>query len=341
MAKITETELRRKLRNIGTGTGGSSGPSASRVGSTWNYTNPVLYLAYADSLTNLATDGTIPSQTDATGFGYTPFGPTGTLKQWRGYLFSNSIYSSGDPTDYIWEDVAATSSSVTYTRYYSSQPLLSSEMGDPDNPGPGITWTLIAAGNAIPADAYWLSEKYSFDASVSAWNLIPIKSKDTGTPLAVYSISGRNKPLLSSTQWNVDTLVAMTAHTGDSYSSTIEFGYGTSVVIEYDDGKQYGLWKKVAGVGAWTVPIRFIDGDLLVNGTINADKLSVNELSAISVDIGVLTSGSSSNGAVVRNSKGTGIYDTGDNLVMATGDLTYWTTTNGGNGLLKFPPATP
>jgi hypothetical protein len=75
--------------------------------------------------------------------------------------------------------------------------------------------------------------------------------------------------------------------------------------------------------------------------TIDGGKITTDSLSAISANIGVLTSGSSGNGAVVRNSKGTGIYDTSNNLVMAMGDLTYWTTTNGGSGVLKFPPAVP
>jgi hypothetical protein len=333
MAKITETELRRKLRAGGTGTGSSSGPSASRAGSTWEYTDPVLYLAYADSLTNITTSGTIPLQTDAVGFGYTPFNSTGTLKQWRGYLFSKSIYASGDPTDYIWEDVSATASSVTYTRYYSGEAFLSSEMGDPDNPGTGVTWTLIAAGSAIPAAAYWLSEKYEFNGSKSSWNLIPIKSKSTGTPLAFYTITGRNKPTLSSAQWSTDALVAMTAHTGDSYSSVVEFGYGTAVVIEYDDGKQYGLWKSVSGTGTWSTPTSFVDGDLLVNGSVNADQIAANSISTDKLQASAITADKIAASAITADKIAAGsVTSTKVNLVPA--DVGAGSSSSSGERLL-------
>ena len=279
MATISETELQRRLRKA-ISTGANSGPTASRIGSTWEYSQAVLYLAYADSLTNLdTTNNTIPTQSDATGFSMSPFNASGTLRQWRGYLFSKSMYASGDPTDYIWEDVTAVSSSVTYVRYYSTDPKLQTYMGDPTNPGAGVTWTSIATGSAVPAAAFWVAEKYTFNGVESAWVLFPVKSKEVGTPLASYIITGRNKPALTDAQWDADTLVAMGAHTGETYSSVKEFGYGTAVVIEYDDGKQYGLYKKNgSGVGEWVVPNTFIDGDLLVNGTINSDKIMANTI---------------------------------------------------------------
>ena len=279
MAKISETELQRRVRKA-SGGGTNSGPTASKVGSTWEYTNPVLYLAYADSLTNLnTTNNTIPNQSDAVGFGMTPFNATGGLKQYRGYLFSKSLYASGDPTDYIWEDVTAVSSTVTYVREYSTDAKLQTYMGDPTNPGTGVTWTSIATGSAVPSSAFWVAEKYTYNGVTSSWVLFPVKSKEVGTPLASYTITGRNKPTLSSTQWATDTLVAMGSHTGETYSSVKEFGYGTAIVIGYDDGKQFGLYKKNAsGVGEWVVPADFIDGDLLVDGSINVDKILANTI---------------------------------------------------------------
>jgi hypothetical protein len=279
MAKISETELQRRLRKA-SGGGANSGPTATKVGSTWEYTQPVLYLAYADSLTNLdLTNNTIPNQSDAVGFSMSPFNSTGTLRQWRGYLFSKSMYASGDPTDYVWEDVTAVSSTVSYVREYSNDAKLQAYMGDPTNPGTGVTWTSIATGSAVPASAFWVAEKYTFNGVTSSWVLFPVKSKEVGTPLASYTITGRNKPALSSSQWSADTLVAMSSHTGETYSSIKEFGYGTAVVIKYDDNKQYGLYKKnSSGIGEWVAPNTFIDGDLLVNGTINSDKIMANTI---------------------------------------------------------------
>lgn len=289
MARITETELRRKLREARF-SGSSSGATATKVGSTWEYSEPVLYLVYATNISNIGTDGTIQNQSDATGFQYEAFTSTGTLLPWRGYLFSKSMYASGDPTDYIWEDITTYSGSVSFVRYYTDSSGLQVNIGNPTNPGSGVTWTSIDPALAIPANAYWVAEQYTFNGVVSDWEVYPVKSKQSGTPLASYTITGRNKPLLSSQQWSDDTLAAMTAHTGESYSSVTEFGYGTAVVIAYDDGKQVGLYREVAGVGTWVAPTDFIDGDLVVDGTINTDKLSANSVTADKIQSNAITS---------------------------------------------------
>jgi hypothetical protein len=230
-----------------------------------------------------------------------PFTATGTLRQYRGYLFSKSMYSSGDATDYIWEDTTTVTSGVTYTRYYSENPLLEIDMGDPDNAGTGVTWTSIATGSAVPGTAFWIAEEYTMNGITSAWALWPVKSKDVGTPLASYTITGRNKPTLASTQWATDTLVAMGSHTGETYSSVKEFGYGTAIVIGYDDGKQFGLYKKNAsGVGEWVAPADFIDGDLLVNGTINTDQIAANAVTGTKISSSTtITAGSGNNVGVL------------------------------------------
>ena len=300
MATITETELQRRLKKL-QAQQVKTGTTAVKVGSTWEYTDPVLYLAYADSLTNLSTNGTITNQSDALGFGTSPFDATGNLKQYRGYLFSKSMYASGDPTDYIWEDVTSVSSSVTYLRQYSNEPFLQTYMGDPDNPGTNVTWTSLSSGSAVPASAFWVAEQYTFNNVTSPWILFPVKSKEVGTPLASYIITGRNKPALTSTQWADDTLVAMGSHTGETYSSVKEFGYGTAVVIEYDDGKQYGIYvKNSSGVGEWQVPSSFVDGALLVNGTINADKVAANTITGDKINSATtITAGSNNNVGVL------------------------------------------
>ena len=48
MATITETELQRRLRDLKSKIN-APGPTATKVGSTWEYTEPVLYLAYASA----------------------------------------------------------------------------------------------------------------------------------------------------------------------------------------------------------------------------------------------------------------------------------------------------
>jgi len=295
MSKITETELQRRLKKLESGLigGGNGGTTATRTGSTWEYTNPVLYLAYADFLANLQDDGTILNQSDAQGFGFTPFNASGRLKQYRGFLWSKSMYASGDPTDYVWEDVTALGEDITLDRYYTESKMLRDYMEGPGDCSASkcqdlnfrenrVVWTRIAIGDGMPEYALWAAERYTIDEVTSEWVIFPVSSKETGTPLISFTILGRNKPELDSEQWAADVVLAMSAHTGETYYSVKELGYGSAVVIKYDNGKQYGLWKRnpETGTGHWVVPENFIDGDLIVDGTINTDKLMANSITA-------------------------------------------------------------
>jgi hypothetical protein len=318
MANITETELRRKLRaaaTTGTGGGGTSGPTAVRDGDTWSYSEDVLYLIYATAITNISSSGTIVNQSDAAGLQYEAFSSTGALLPWRGYLFSKSIYASGDPTDYIWEDISGSiSAGSTMERYYSTYSGLLSEMGNPDYPGQTsggstVPWTSIPTTTAIPDTAFFLAERYTINSVTSLWNVYAVATEENGFGLIPYTITGRNKPLLSSTQWSDDTLLAVSAFTGRAYSVIKEFGYGTTVVITYDDGKLYGMLKKVSGVATWVAPVNYIDGALLVdtsiisgkiadnaittnkilNDAINSDKIAANAVNTSEIAAGAIT----------------------------------------------------
>ena len=281
MANITETELRRKLKKGGTG--GSTGPSARRVGDSWEYSEAVLYLAYASSITNESSSGVITNQSDAVGFQFSAFSSSGALLPWRGSLFSKSIYASGDPTDYIWEDISAGSSASTMERYYSTYSGLLTEMGNPDYPGTmsgggAVPWVSISPSSPVPDTAFFLAERYTINGVKSTWNVYAVATEENGFGLIPYTITGRNKPLLNSTQWNDDTILAVSAFTGRAYSTIKEFGYGTTVVITYDDGKLYGMLKKVSGVATWVAPIDYIDGALLVDATIIEGKIADNAI---------------------------------------------------------------
>jgi len=94
----------------------------------------------------------------------------------------------------------------------------------------------------------------------------------------------------------------MGSHTGETYSSVKEFGYGTAVVIDYPPhGKQFGLYKKnSSGVGEWVAPTDFIDGDLLVNGTINTDQIAANAVTGTKISSSTtITAGSGNNVGVL------------------------------------------
>ena len=77
MAKISETELRRKLKKLEVSSSGS-GASIEKVGDQYEYDKTVIYIAYASALSNLSS-GTIPSQSDATDFQFSPYNDSGVL----------------------------------------------------------------------------------------------------------------------------------------------------------------------------------------------------------------------------------------------------------------------
>lgn len=279
MAKISETELQRRLRNPKTTSGSTGGRTAVQKDGVWEYTSPVIYTAYADNITNRSTTGKIPSQADAAGFQLDPYDAGGELLDWRGHLFSTSIYESGDPTDYTWELADYTGVTTSFERRYTTSTKLLADVGTPTFPGTGVTWTLIASNLALPDNAYFVAEKYTIKGTTSAWIVYAAAVEENGFGVISYTI-GTNKPVLGDAQWNIDAVVAVSSYTGRSYSTIKEFGYGTTVVINYNDGKLYGTLKKVSGSPAWVAAGSFIDGDLVVDGTVVADKIGANAVTA-------------------------------------------------------------
>jgi len=169
-------------------------------------------------------------------------------------------------------------SSPTFTRYYSDIPGLFSEMGDPTNPGTGVTW--ILTNGAAPSTAYWIAERYLIDGVTSEWQIYPVQAKDGGIPFVTYTKSGYNMPTLGDSTWIADAVVAVSNFTGRAYTNQKEFGYGTTVVITYDDGKLYGTLKRSGGADVWSPPASFIDGNLIVDGTVAAQHIAATSIDA-------------------------------------------------------------
>ena len=166
---ISETELQKRLRKL---EAAALDPSDTVVLTDDQYTlsENVVYLAYASALSNLV-NGSIPNQSDATDFQYSPYNAAGVLMAFRGYFSSNSIYASGDPTDYTWESTSGLAGFTSSERYYTTSTGLLSALGNPTEPGSGITWTIIASGNAIPGTAVWLAERFTVSGITSGWTI--------------------------------------------------------------------------------------------------------------------------------------------------------------------------
>ena len=172
MATITETELQKRLRKL---EAAALDPSDTVVLTDDQYTlsENVIYVAYASALSNLV-NGTIPNQSDATDFQYSPYNAAGVLMAYRGYFSSTSIYASGDPTDYTWESTSGLTGFTSSERYYTTSTGLLSALGNPTEPGSGITWTIIASGNAIPGTAVWYAERFTVSGITSGWTITAV-----------------------------------------------------------------------------------------------------------------------------------------------------------------------
>jgi hypothetical protein len=247
----------------------------------WSLSNKQLHIRYATAVTGVGTDGTVTLQNQVTGFSITPFDSSGTQKAWRGLWWGSTLVASTDPTDYEWTltagEVGADGYSPTYSRYYSNYPGLYSEMGDPDTPGTGVTWTSFTG--SAPSTAYWVAEQFTVGSTTSDWAIYPVQAKDGGIPFVTYTIAGSNMPTLGDSTWIEDAVEAVADFTGRSYTNQKEFGYGTTVVITYDDGKLYGRYtRNSSGADTWVAPASFIDGNLIVDGSIAAEQIAATAI---------------------------------------------------------------
>jgi len=172
MATITETELQKRLRKLESA---ALDPADTVVLTDDQYTlsENVIYVAYASALSNLV-NGSIPNQSDATDFQYSPYNAAGVLMAYRGYFSSTSIYASGDPTDYTWESTSGLTGFTSSERYYTTSTGLLSALGNPTEPGTGITWTIIPSGNAIPGTAVWYAERFTVSGITSGWTITAV-----------------------------------------------------------------------------------------------------------------------------------------------------------------------
>jgi len=288
----TAIEMRLSLLESGTSTSGGSSTSAetaSNVVSTSSDGSEIvgtnLYVAYATSVIGADTFGKVPVQSAVQGFRLSrdiAFDESGDVLPWVGLLTSSSPFQSEDPVDYIWSN-ATTGAGVTsafFVRYYTLNPGLAAFIGDPDNPGDGIYWQEVPASGEIPSAATWMVERYTIGGSNTSWQLRPLRVSENFLPFVKYSKVG-TAPILNTSTWDEDVIEAVADQTGLPYSNIRELGYGTVVVVDYDDGtSQTGVLKQVNGLDVWEPPGEMIPGNLVVDGTIAGDKIQANSITS-------------------------------------------------------------
>ena len=271
---------------------------------TYEWTEEYTWIAYASDINNASSEGIITSQQDAVDFSFGAISDAGVPLGWLGYWTTKSLVQSGDPTDYIWTDLTVSTPASSIALYYTESTGLLPAVGNPTYPGAGITWTSFSG--STPASAFWVATQYTINDTKTPWRIIPVRTKQADLGLIIHTISGRNKPTMNDSVWKADAITAISTFTGNTYSTTNEMGFGTVIGITYDNGKLFGMLKKVSGVATWVTTSTFIDGELLVTETVVTDKIAANAVTGAKISSGTtITAGTGNNVGVLDGADST------------------------------------
>ena len=272
MATITETELQKRLRKLESA---ALDPSDTVVLTDDQYTlsENVIYVAYASALSNLV-NGSIPNQSDATDFQYSPYNAAGVLMAYRGYFSSTSIYASGDPTDYTWESTSGLTGFTSSERYYTTSTGLLSALGNPTEPGSGITWTIIASGNAIPGTAVWYAERFTVSGITSGWTITAVGAYVNSSILQDDSVT---------TAKIVDNAITAT----EIADNTISTGQIATNAITSNEIAANAITASELAAGA--ISAGSITATEIATNAITADKVASNAITSAKVNADAIT----------------------------------------------------
>ncbi len=271
---------------------------------TYEWTEEYTWIAYASDINNASSEGVITSQQDAVDFSFGAISEIGVPFGWLGYWTTKSLVQSGDPTDYIWTDLTVSTPASSIALYYTESTGLLPAVGNPTYPGAGITWTSFSG--STPASAFWVATQYTINGTKTPWRIIPVRTKQADLGLIIHTISGRNKPTMNDSVWKADAITAISTFTGNTYSTTNEMGFGTVIGITYDNGKLFGMLKKVSGVATWVTTSTFIDGELLVTETVVTDKIAANAITGAKISSATtITAGTGNNVGVLDGADNT------------------------------------
>ena len=303
-AVMPVTEIQKRLKKLEKSSSGG-GPLVTNVGdNTYEWTEEYTWIAYASDINNASSEGIITSQQDAVDFSFGAISEIGVPFGWLGYWTTKSLVQSGDPTDYIWTDLTVSTPASSIALYYTESTGLLSAVGNPTYPGAGITWTSFSG--STPASAFWVATQYTINGTKTPWRIVPVRTKQADLGLIIHTISGRNKPTMNDSVWKADAITAISTFTGNTYSTTNEMGFGTVIGITYDNGKLFGMLKKVSGVATWVTTSTFIDGELLVTETVVTDKIAANAVTGTKISsTTTITAGSGNNVGVLDGADGT------------------------------------
>jgi hypothetical protein len=185
ISPLPTKEIQKRLTNLENGGNQVNRPTVTKIGDQYQLEANTVYTAYASALLNLSSAGKIINQSDASTFQLTPYDALGVLLPFRGYFENNSIYQSGDPTDYTWESTLEDEGFGFSERYFTDSAELVDRLGNPTKPLNSTVWTPLAASVAVPASAAFFAQRFNTSntsGSVSSpWKINPVgKYIDTG-----------------------------------------------------------------------------------------------------------------------------------------------------------------
>jgi hypothetical protein len=265
-----------------------------------SYTGTTEYYKLTNSDT--APDRYSSDTTIDTGWSTSPSSPTSSNRYlWNFNRNSRSDGSFDDSSVSLITSMVKSISSIT--EYY--------QLGTSATTAPTDTWqTSIANAGAISDSKPYLWNKtviaytdgststttYTLIAAKGAEGYTPVKGTDyfdgaPGSPGAGFyhtaaytSTSSTNSTITS----RFTTVVGRAPVAGDVF--TQEASDGSTLTKRYDGSE-------------WEAPALIIDGSMIVDGSVTADHLAVNSLSAVNADMGTITAGT------LQNSTGTFILD--------------------------------
>ena len=244
----------------------------------------------------------------------TPTTP-GTGVTWVEITLASATY----PSSAVWVATRYTIGTTVYA--WNVFPVSSGKFGFPI-----VNYDITRSSPPIPTlgDAQWIIDVLAGVTAHTGDSYTNQRELGYGTSVVInYNVDGFSKTIGGKFTLvsGVDTWLTPTAIitddlivTGDISSDKLKtntFQTNTALIT--------GI---VNGVNAGTTTI---DGGNITAVSIKAEAMDVDSLSSMSANLGEIIS-TTDDGTVVRNDKGTGIYDENDLLVVAMGDIDYWLT---------------
>jgi len=309
MSTISQTELQKRLRKLESAAVDTSDTTVL-ANDQYELAESVVYVAYASALSNLA-NSKIPNQSDASDFQYAPYNANGVLLAFRGFHSSKSVYQSGDPTDYTWEGTSGLSGFTSSERFQTASPGLLSLLGNPTNPGNGVTWTVINPGSAVPSAAAWVAERFTVGGVTSGWTIEAVGAFVNASVLVANAVTTAK--------------IANDAVTADKLANSINTaiaasGNQTTTLTGDVTGSGSGSFAATIGAGK-VITSKILNAnvttDKIANDSVTVDKLANSINTAIAANTAKTGITSSQANAITANTAKTGISSAQTSAITA------------------------